>query len=210
MEPDRIAPTLERVEWDAANGLTVLKRRDFGCRLSHQKHAVHPRQALHLPAQFRADSARLVGYAIGLMFYAIGLMFDEFRVSLDPRRSPVLDLNDPDAGRADGDDVNLVGLPMVCRGEGQVRQQYPLVITRLVDQRPLDVFECLALALVDSRPALNVYDFHIYIVLHSTPFFKRRQRREFRFLWHLQENSQPSGPIEHLEESYFHLIVTFK
>ena len=160
MEPNRSVPRLEGTEWNAANGLTTLERPDLSGRLGHQKHAVHPRQGPDQPAQRRANLARLVSYALGFLF-------DTFEISIDPCRGPVFDLDDLDPGRANGDDVDLVRLTAVGRGESQVCQQDPLVVPGLSRQAGPELLECLALALVDGRPARDMVHFHGHMLLDT-------------------------------------------
>ena len=72
----------------------------------------------------------------------------------------MLDFDYADAGRSDGNDIDLVGLEAVRCGKGEIGQQDPLAIAGVTDETGLETGERHAFALVDGRPAGNDGDFH--------------------------------------------------
>ena len=126
-ETDSVSTFLESIERNSANRTDIFDCRVLRCRLGYEKHALNPRQVRDLLAQHRADLARFFRHALGFPF-------DDSNVSFDPGLGPVLDLNDLDSGRADGNYVDLVGLAKMRGRESEIRQQEPLVASGLRPQ----------------------------------------------------------------------------
>ena len=93
-------PSSQRVELDAAD-FPPLKRLDLRGILRDQEHPIHPAEIRDHPAQRGANLARLVRYPLGLAFHKLG-------IAIYPSRRPVLDLDDPNPRRADGNNVDFV------------------------------------------------------------------------------------------------------
>ena len=74
-------------------------------------------------AERRSDLARLVRHAVSFLRHYV-------RVRVHPLRSPVFDLDDPNARRANCDDVDFIRLELMGDRESQIGQQDPFVVAR--------------------------------------------------------------------------------
>jgi hypothetical protein len=93
----------------------------FGELLSQQDHTIHTRELRHDLAERRSNLARLIGYAVRFLHHNV-------RMTVRPLRGPVFDLNNPNARRANCDDIDFIGLELMGDGESEIRQQNPFVI----------------------------------------------------------------------------------
>ena len=102
-------------------------------------------------------------YALAAGFFHVLFGREPFRY--DPLRGPVLDFDDPDARRADGDEVDFVRLQPVVDRERQIRQEDPDVVAERRPEAAPDVLERLALAVVGERSARKISDVHCRCVV---------------------------------------------
>ena len=152
VEPDRLLPLLQCVNADSANppaGQELHLRR----LARQQDRPVYAAKFRNGSAQRSADLARLACDLVGFLLHQV-------RVRVDPLRRPVLDFNDADARRTDGDEIYLVRLKPVGDRERAVRQQDPGVVAVSRLEAAPDVLERLAFTVVGERPAREGADFH--------------------------------------------------
>ena len=157
VEPDGALPLLQRMHADAANAATG-KRLHPGRFAGQQDRSADAAESRNGPAQRGADPAGLVRDLVGFVRHHV-------RVGVDPLRRPVLDFDDPDARRADGDEIDFVRLQPVVDRERQIRQEDPDVVAERRPEAAPDVLERLALAVVGERSARETSDVHCCCVV---------------------------------------------
>ena len=77
----------------------------------------------------------------GFVRHAVSFLRHKVRVHIYPLPRPVLDLYDPNARRANCDNVNFIGLELVSNGESEICQQNPCAVTRCGSQPALQLLE---------------------------------------------------------------------
>ncbi len=144
IEPDSAFPLVQRIEPDSAQ-IPTGKPLHLGGFLGQQDRAVYAWEVRDDLAEGRSDLARLIGYAVSFLGQNV-------RVRVYPLRGPVFDLDDPNAWRANCDDVDFIGLELMGNGEGEIRQEDPFVAAWCRLQAAFQVLEGTQLALIGCRP----------------------------------------------------------
>ena len=119
-----------------------------GGGFGHQEHAGYVGEARKLDAERGTDLARLGRDAVGFVS-------DDVVVTSDPCGRPVLDLDHPNAGWANSDNIDLVRLPSMARRERKVGQNQPLAPATVADEARLDALDRASLAYIDGWAARN-------------------------------------------------------
>ena len=122
LEADGDLPFPESAERNASNSTTGEAHHSWGPRCHQERSVYIPRFRDSLPKP-RSELLCLIRYSVRLAFNAVG-------VAVDPRRIPVLDLNDPYTWRPDHHHVDLGGLLTVAGREVQIREQVPEIVAR--------------------------------------------------------------------------------